>query len=174
MTGAGTEPTLVPGLIGTAPGMVFNSGTIALAVTGNFTPAGTVSSFSTVSERFSGTGGATFIRLNGFNNRIGPQGAVANKWLLTGGTSGAIAATANDAVPHAANAVINAASSVVNVDGTETTGTATGNSTAGTINMAGAASTTIYIAESGIIDNVAITSGNRTALNSNQHTRYGF
>ena len=44
----------------------------------------------------------------------------------------------------------------------------------GTITMTGGTAVTNYIGEGGFIDNVAITSGNRTSLNSNQHTRYGF
>lgn len=172
--GAATEPIWVPGLVGTAPGGVFTSGSITTASSGNFTPTSATASFSTVAERLSGTGPAVFIRENGFNNRVGTQSGVANKWTLTGGSSGTINATANDAAPHAANIVLNGASSVINLDGTETTGTATGNTTAGTINNTGAASTTSYWSEAGFIDNVAITSGNRTSLNSNQHTRYAF
>ena len=66
--------------------------------------------------------------------------------------------------------LLSGASSVFNIDGTETTGTATGNTTAGGIRLFGGTVSTNYrTGEFGFIDNVALTGTQRTNLCHNQH-----
>lgn len=141
----------------------------------NFTPATGVVSLSAVVNRSSGTGLTYHAVENGFTgNRLHSRSATAGL-ALTGGTSGQIATTSTEGSWHAAVGTINGASSGFNVDGTDTTGTVTGNTTAGLIvSVQGAASTTINDVEAAVWDNVALSASQRSYLTTNQRAAWGF
>ena len=86
--------------------MIFQRGRDAL---------GGIGSFSLISENAAA------------GNRVAMAGTV-DTWGVYGGTSGNVtAAGATEGGWHSLQAVMAGASSVLNIDGTETTGTATGN-----------------------------------------------
>jgi hypothetical protein len=126
-----------------------------------------------VADRTSGTSNQALVDENGTTgNRIGLTSA--NTWRAIGGTSGTLNATANDAAWHAGQFVVNGASSVINIDGTETTGTVTGNTAAGApIFTTAVSGQTVNHGEGGFIDNVAISSSVRTNLCHNQYLYWG-
>jgi hypothetical protein len=68
---------------------------------------------------------------------------------------------------------VNGASSVINLDGTEASGPSTGNTTAGTPRITGAASTTFDVGEVGFWDNLAFNSGARLSLCHNSYKYWG-
>lgn len=168
------RPTLVFNCIGSLPCIQSTSSSIVLN-TATFTPATGVVSLSTVGNRAAGTG--VFLAVNEAGtgqtgNRI--RGGTANLWNLTAGAAGGFTATANDAAWHSANAVVNGASSVLNIDGTETTGTVAGVTTAGgNVAFRSNTSTTFNETESGIWDNVTFTGTQRTNLCHNQFAYWG-
>lgn len=139
----------------------------------NTTPATGVVSLALVANRSAGTGASQFIGENSFTTD-GVEGGTANHWSVRGGAGSNFAVTANDAAWHAGVAVVNGASSVLNVDGTETTGTANGSTTAGKTGFqGGVGSTTANVTEAGFIDNVALTGTQRTNLCKNMQAYYG-
>jgi hypothetical protein len=113
-------------------------------------------------------------RENGNVNRLGGTSGVGGTWQLTGGSSGSFTAAAAGGSFHAFVAVMNAASSVFSVDNTETTGTATGAVTAGAPAIVGAASTTCNDNEMIILDNYALTAGERTYISNGMRIGWGF
>lgn len=137
----------------------------------SFTPASTTMSFSLVAMTVTPASGTRFISgggSGGSQNQL--QGtATANTWTLQGSTSGTISATASDGTWHAGNAVLNGAGSVVNIDGTETTGSVGGATTANEIWFAvtGASGAT-ESAEGGTWVATAFTSTQRSNLRANQ------
>jgi hypothetical protein len=141
----------------------------------NITPATGVVSLSFLGNRVAGTtNGRMFSETSGHNS-IQAAGS-ANLWVLNGGTN--FTATANTNAFHAANGVINGASSNFNIDGTETTGTITANTTAQKpeflVGVGG--STTFEGAEGGFKDNTAWTTGSSGVagkLCANQAAYYG-
>jgi hypothetical protein len=168
------RPALALNCIGTTPCAQMTTGALGLT-TGNVTPATGLASLNAVANRAVGTTGAcNFLRQNGANNRLGSLSGAANKWIVFGGSSGNFNAAAADATWHSGTAVINGASSVLNIDGTETTGTATGNTTAGGIGTFGAASTTCDVVEGVLWDNTAISTAARAMIKNNQRAWWGF
>lgn len=160
--------------VGTLPCFQIKSSAIAMAASGTVTPATGTVSFTAVAERATGTTlSARLVTENGStNNRL--SFSTANLWGVTGGSSGSVNATATDAVWHAVQALANGASAVVNIDGTETTGTATGNTTAGAPSILfNAGSGVDYETEMGFSDNVAWSSGNRSSLCHNEYAYNG-
>lgn len=145
---------------GALPCVLATAATIALVSATNFTPnASVTSSYSVLSNRFAGTGSPTFIRENGLNARIIGKSAAANTWQVLGG-AGSISPAANDTAWHAGNILISGASTFANIDGTQTTGSTTANTTAGSPGaFTGDASTTLYESEGGFWDNLAFTTG---------------
>ena len=96
--------------------------------------------------------------------------------LYAGSVSAAV--TANDNAFHAANSVFNGSSSILMVDGSDTTGLVAGaGSIANPISVGddggGASFMTGYVAEVGIWS-TAFSGTNRTNINSNQHSYWGF
>ena len=101
--------------------------------------------------------------------------AAADAWLISGGTSGNVFATATDGAWHASIATVNGASSVIAVDGVEVAGTATGSTaTSWYVTLTGAGlPTTCSVAEAVYWDGYALTAGERTALQTNQKNFWG-
>lgn len=146
--------------------------TALLASSSNFTPASGKVSITAAYLDNSVAGGFRALAQNGSNNRLSPTNTTV---VLTGGTSGSIAATAGGSSYHSVNAVMDGVSSVVNVDGTETTGTVTGNTTAGAIQFAnanGTGATARSILEGGFLDNADFTGTQRTNLCKNTQAYY--
>lgn len=171
---AALQSTLLFSCIGSLP--CVKSINIAAIYTGanNLTPATGTESFSVVADRMAGTQGPSIQSANGGgNNTLRYGNTLVNQWTLRGGATN-LNFTATDNQWHASNAVEAGASSVVNVDGTETTGTATGNTTAGAPSgFGGNTASTTAATETGFIDNVSLSSGNRTSLCKNQQAYYG-
>jgi hypothetical protein len=133
----------------------------------NFTPTNGKLSFSAVGQRSAGAGFVRFLAGVGSNNFLDSNNAVG-QWVLNGGSSGTIIATASTGAYHAANAVLNGASSVLMIDGSDTTGTATGSTTAAAPNAGFPAVGSSYSGrEAGFIDNYALSTAERTALDAN-------
>lgn len=148
------------------PCLTGNTTTMQMQSTSTMTTTA-LNSISAVANRSSGT---SQIHFGGLGASV-LRGGAANTWTLAGAASGTVANTGvADAAWHAGNCVVNGASSVCNIDGTETTGTATGNTTAarplfGTNTTA----TVILWTEMGIIANVATADeAARDALCNNQ------
>lgn len=171
---AGNQPELFLACFGVLPcvSQLKTAGKV-LSSAGNFTPATGVVSMSQVASTAATGSGAQFLQQNGVQNRLGAS-STPGFWGLSGGTSGSILAAASDSAFHAGNVVTNGASSVENIDGTETTGTVTGSTTAGAISVIlGSGTQLIQMCEVGFWDNVAFSSGNRTALQGNQKAYWG-
>lgn len=170
-----TNPTLVLSCVSGLPCLQSQVATALMKSGGNFTPATGTVSFSGVFNRSVGTGtGVDMMAQNGVTqNRF--KGAGANIIELFGGTSGNIQPTIADAAWHAANTMMNGTSgSFVNADGTQTTGTVTGSTTAGLIQaFQGAASTTWLQSEAGFADNVAWTNTIANNVCHNQAAYWG-
>jgi hypothetical protein len=163
-----TAPVLV---LGGAPNSLaharMTSAAFGFVSAGSFTPATGVVSMSVVARRAVGTGACVLFRENGALNRMQATAAAAT-WQVVGGTVGSIVAAAPDAAWHAATAVIDTTGSVLNIDGTETAGSVTGNTTPGLITVQGGATTTCDQAEWVFWDNYTLTPAERTALSQNQ------
>jgi hypothetical protein len=164
-----TAQPLIFNCFGSLPCIQLSSGHY-LQTTGNYTPATGVVSISAVGERSTGT--------NGFMIVLTEDGGTSGNQLVTKASSNAwvmgpaglgITGTASDAAVHAANGVINGGSSALNIDGTETTGTVNGVTSAGQIAIAGAAANVLEEGEWGFLDNSAVSSGTRTSLCHNQY-----
>jgi hypothetical protein len=144
------------------------------------TPATGLASFSVVANRSVGTGACGWARENGAGNRLTATGASANNWALVGGTSGSFSrANLTDGSWWPGYAVLNGASSVLGLINTagnaqETTGTATGSTTAAAPDIIGMASTTCNEVEEIMWDNYGITAGERLFLGRNQRVSWGF
>lgn len=153
------------------PGARFNSwsgttGTQTHVGVSNITPATGVASLSIVANRVAGTGACYFFGENGGTaNRLqGANGAANSISIVPAGFS----APATDNTWHSVQGVLNGASSVISVDGTETTGTAAGGTTAAAPLIIGAASTTCNGVEAVVWDNLVSTAAQRISLTNNQ------
>jgi Alpha-L-arabinofuranosidase B, catalytic len=170
---AAAQPPLIFNCKGVLPcWRIASSATLSWA-TSTTTPATGVVSISVVANRDSGTGSCFWLRQNVNNNRLQATSAVANQWVLFGGTGGTITAVVTDGAWHAAQAVVNAAASGLTVDGTTTTGTVTGNVAAGVTGILGSTTSVCSGAEEIIWDNVALTAGEIAALTANQRSYWG-
>jgi hypothetical protein len=172
---AGSQPTFVFNCIGAQPCIQTTTGAITAASVASVTPATGVVSFSIVANRPVGTAGfCGWARQNGIGNRITTNN-VLNQWGLVGGTSGNLLVTAADNAWHSVQAALNGAASNVLVDGVNTTGTATGNTVAGTAQIiGGGGGVTCYHTEAIIWDNYVLAAGEQAALTSNQRGFWGF
>jgi hypothetical protein len=86
-----------------------------------------------------------------------------------------VAAVAADAAWHAGIGVINGASSVIGIDGVETAGTATVNTTAGSlVTFWGSDTATCNVSEVIVWNGYALTPAERAALTANQRAYWGF
>lgn len=143
--------------------------------TTNTTPTNGTGTLIAYANRASGTNVGNFINdnTNGGIGSIHGTTGTSNKVTLqsvtgTFATSGAC----NDAAWHALVGAVNGASSVLSCDGAETTGTATGNTTAGRITAfsGGSTGTTEWI-ESGLLDGTPLGATARAALIANMQAR---
>ncbi len=165
-----TRPTLVLNCIGSLSCMNF-SGSQYL----NVAPANATQPW-TVSAVYNHTGAAAFTSVygDGSGNGYGiVTGSSANQIITWAGS--ALTATATDSSPHAIQAIGNGGSSVAYVDGSATNGAAGANQLTG----AGSAIGNGFGAYAGRIMEVgvwgsAFSGGNQSAMNSNQHTYWGF
>lgn len=168
------QPNFIPGCLGTNPCVTSNVAIQALPTASTFTPATGVVSLEGVAMRDNVAHTGPLITENAAAGNRFQTANSANTWTLAGGSSGTFNLTVSNSVAHAFNAVINGASSVVNVDGTETTGTATGSTTAGNIiGFTGAALQNTTYGELGVIDNVANSGTVRTNLCHNAFVYWG-
>lgn len=170
----GAQPQWLPNGGNGLPTTQFATSAFSLFSNTNFTPASGVTSFQLVFNRYAGTTNWS-IGSNGVgasSNRLIGGNGVANAVTLGGGSSGTFNATASDAAWHSVGGVINGASpaSVVNVDGTETTGTTAGNTSAGVVHFNG--NTSVDESEWGFSDNVAWSGTVRTNLCHNGRLYY--
>ena len=145
-----------------------------MASANNFTPATGKISFSLTASRGGATATEQFINNVGSNNAIRGVLGDNTQWRLNGGSSGNFNFAASVGTLHAVNAVLNGASSVVNNDGSETTGTATGSTTAAKPTATSSGSSTDSWYEFGWIDNYSLTGAERTALSANMRAWGGF
>jgi hypothetical protein len=152
----------------------FSSSQQSIRSVNNFTPAAAKVSISVVGTRKSASGAAMAFGSNIGSGNTLKTNTTTGTWILAGGSSGTISATATENTQHAGNAVINGASSVIMIDGVDTTGTATASTSAGLPGIIPGATLTEVQSEMGFIDNVALTTGERTSLDSNQRSYYGF
>lgn len=156
---------LVFNCLGVNPCMQATAATQTHISATNVTPATGVLTFGTAGNRAAGTGACNWARQNAGNNRFIGQSAVANSWLVLG-SSGSVAATASDGSWHSGIGVINTASSALMIDGTNTTGSTTGNVTAGPPGILAAASTTCNELEWFVWDNVVLSLSDRIFLDN--------
>ncbi len=172
---AAKQPSLVFSCVGSKPcwSMPFGA-SVVLTSASNFTPATGLISLTSVGVRLGGTDYISWIKSND-SFAAGPQigsNDVANQWYVS--AAGAVYFTATDAVWHSATGVISASSTLANLDGVETSSTGGVDTTAGLIGVEGGASTSnTEQAELGFVDNVGLSSANRTALCRNQENYYG-
>lgn len=143
---------------------------VALTSANNFTPSSAIQSFSAVANRKTNVTTVRVMAGVGLGNQLEGKGPVANVWRLLGGTSGSLDGTATDQFFHAANGVMNGASSALMIDTTTTTGTVTASTTAGTPTIGEVSAGLLLTKEHGFINNYALSSGDRTALDSNMRT----
>lgn len=170
------QPQLVFNCKDTLPCWQYTANTQVLQAGATITPASGTVSFSAVGMRSGGVGSFSLLAENGAaGNRIALSGTAAT-WGVFGGTSGSVTvASATEGAWHSLQANLAAASSVVNVDGTETTGTATGSITAALPRITGpAAGTTASQVEAVFWDNYQLTAPERAGLVNNQRGFWGF
>jgi hypothetical protein len=167
------RPLFVFNCLGANPCVQFLSNAVALTGAASVTPATGVVSLSTVANRVSGANPMTFIRMNGSNNRMAAP-ATASTWQIVGGGGGVLTGVSSDGAWHSAVGVINGASSALSINGVRTTGTTTGNTTAGQPAIAGALSSTVDVNESIFWDNVALSPAVAAAITANQRAWWGF
>jgi len=167
---AANQPAYLAGCIGALPCAQWTVNTQALGGP-SVTPASGTVSLSAVGRRSGGsTGVCTLFRENGSAGNRLTIGTTAASVILTGGTSGSITAAASDGGWHVATGVIAGASSVLNIDGTETTGTVTGNTAAGTAGITTTIVAPVVCSQTEAVfwDNYAMPAGERAALAANQ------
>jgi hypothetical protein len=136
----------------------------------SFTPATGLVSYSVVNGRTTGTSSCHVMTENGIaNNDLALPSGSAN-YTLKGG----ITAPAADGQWHSVNAALQGATSYIMVDGTTKTGSVTGNTTVGQPQITSGGSATCDQVEAIFWDNYAMTAGQAAALNTNQHSYWGF
>jgi hypothetical protein len=112
----------------------------------------------------------TLLRINGNNNQMTLNAANSLRMAGSGGTF--VGATASDGNLHAVNGMMDGSSSALLIDGTNTSGSMTGATTASNPSLLrGVASTTVCLTEAGYWDNN--TSGSLTGLHSNMSAYWG-
>jgi hypothetical protein len=163
------------GILGALPCLGFPSISIELGAATNFTPnASLVTSLILVVERTSGAVAASFLVENGNNNAV-KAATSANALFLRMGAANGANATANDGEFHSITATSEAGANatILNIDGAETAYTLTPNATVGVPAINGNTGTNFYWEEGGIIDNVLLSSTQRSKGCANQAAFYG-
>jgi hypothetical protein len=171
-----TRPTLSSSCVGSNPCIVCHGTTSALASGSVNSSTAQPYTLSSVAKR---TGSFTALQsaIAAGSNAVLGFGGSANTSLLFGGSSFTAAAT--DSAFHAMQGVVNNTSSVLTTDGVDQTGTAGTNAT-GTASFflcddgfGGSDAMTGQLLEAGLWSS-GFTSGQRTSMNSNQHSTWGF
>lgn len=140
----------------------------------NVAPANATMTFATVANRFNGTQSVQWLNFGagGNHNNIRGTASTGNSWQLIPGGSGGFAATANDNTWHSAIGVMNGGSSVLNIDGTETIGSATGSTSSGPLSIVGGGVVGAYQSEVGVWGSTLFTGTQRTNACGNMATYY--
>jgi hypothetical protein len=160
-------PNLTFNAINSLPGMTLINANADNLIASGFSISAAYS-MSTVYKRTATSSGAI---LDGNSTGIGICGGAANQVRLGGGF---IAATASDSAYHAVQGVVNGASSVLTVEGSDTTGTASGNYSAESLRVGRGSNSCTGTLDGTIMEAGYWPSGfsgpNRTAMNTNQHS----
>lgn len=165
----GNQPAFVFSCFGAQPCLSLNA--ISLVLTApTMTQPGTVS-FNNVFIRSVGTNVCNLhlISTNIMRTRSGVAGLT-----LVGAAGGSLNTNSAENAWHSATGVINGASSYFAVDGATISGLITGSTTAATYQIQSGGSTTCNMVENIIWEGYALTAGEAAALNTNQHTYWGF
>lgn len=149
--------------------------TVSLLSATNFTPSTVKMSFSAVGNRVTGTGSGRMLTNFGSNNAIVATSGTANQWSLFANSTAMNRLSVNDNAWHTGNGTIDNTSSAFLVDGLQVTSPTLNASTVAAAPLWGvsATSTTLRSKESGAIDNVALSSGERSALETNAKNYWG-
>lgn len=154
-----------------------NPGFMQTASGHNFTPSAAVVSMTGVTCRISGTQEFLIVQTNGAQNRIKELSNASPIVFGTfGGTSGSVTENSNDTTCHSVIGVVGSGTgnSLIAVDGSITTGTVTGNTTAGRpLIPQNNGVNTVLIGEAGFIDNVALSSSTIASVYGNQKSFWG-
>ncbi|MGC2411738.1 MAG: hypothetical protein WA459_03450 [Stellaceae bacterium] len=154
-----------------------NPGFMQTASGHNFTPSAAVVSMTGVTCRTSGTQEFLIVQTNGAQNRIKELSNASPIVFGTfGGTSGSVTENSNDTTCHSVIGVVGSGTgnSSITIDGSTTTGTVTGNTTAGRpIIPQNNGVNTILIGEAGFIDNVAWSGSTIASVYGNQKSFWG-
>lgn len=167
---AASQPTLQFSALGGLPGLKYASAS-GTVLSGSTLTIAQPFSISTVYERTSNfTTTSTILGLSSGSTIFGSNSST-NSVVFSNGTS--LTATASDSAFHALQGTANGASSAIMVDGSDTTGNAGVNSYTGGSSRFGRGSGGFtpdgIIMEAGIWPS-AFSAGNRTSLNTNQHS----
>jgi hypothetical protein len=168
---AGDQPQLMPICFNSLPCMLFNGSAKTLTTSQDDTKTTGIVTFSGIVEKIPASG-------NG-NWDLQSSGSATNRVFIpstanTLGLNNTISVTtATDGVPHIFQMVSNTTSSVVNIDGSETTGTITLDSTSGLINMTTGSTEIIMAGEWGIWDAIVFTSTQRRNVCHNERLYWG-
>ena len=153
----------------------FDAASMLLNSANNFTPSAAKLSVVGVANRTIGSAGTRVLYNVGSGNGLATGNSATNVWHLWGSGSAAFSAAAADSVWHAGIAIINGASSILTIDGSDTTGTATASTSAAAPSSGTTPSGVAQRSrEGGFIDNYALSSGERTSLDSNMRNYWGF
>ena len=168
---AAKQPQLIFNCVNTSlPCVQFTTNTMALTSANSFTPATGALTHSSVFNLGNGT---FFFNENGGTTISGNKilHSAANTIVLRTAGAGGTSGTATDGSWHAVNGAVNGASTALNIDGTETTGTTTGNTIGSFPNIAlVTSSVTSDVGEYGFWDNTVFTGTQRTNMCHNQFT----
>jgi hypothetical protein len=166
------QPALLFNCVNSLPCWRSTAAAMRFTSAGNFTPTTGVTSMSAVGRRNSGANTCWWVSANGGTpHRI--NSGTAGLWAT--GASTTFTAAAAEATWHAGFGVVDGASSVLRIDATETTGSATGNTTPGTVAAAiGAGATVCDSTESIVWDALAGDAAMRAAVTANQRSYWNF
>ncbi len=174
ISGAAARPTLAFSVVGGKPCMFFVRAS-SQKLDGSASVASTHSqpySISMVAERAGSTTANNAVLTNSANVQVG-LGTGANLTFIYAGTA-VKTATASDSSFHAIQDTINGASSEIYVDGSGTSVTTPGsNSVSSSFAISDPNPLDGYVCEVGMWDG-AFSSGNKSGLNSNQRSYWGF
>jgi Alpha-L-arabinofuranosidase B, catalytic len=165
---ASNQPPFLFACLNGIPCVNLSSNLATLTAT-SVTQTGVVT-FNVVVNRTVGTGICVLPQVS--NNAIKTRSGVAG--LNVQASIGTITTNSAENTWHSATSGINGASSYFAVDGATTTGSLTGSTNTSTPSISGAASTTCLLAEMGFWQAIALSATDVAALNTNQHTYWGF
>lgn len=175
---AAAQPQFVFNCKDTLPCLRFTSTTQSMATAANITPATGVVSLNVVASiPVRAPGSCILLRQNGTATPNFIQSYFADAWILFGGVSGGLTATAVDNAWHTATGLLNGTPSQVYVDGgAPVQSPAVGSTTAGVLNisLANADGSVCNTGELVVWDNYVLTGPEITALSANQRGFWSF